>query len=225
MFSRAGVCLIYRSHLGWQHGWYVFNGIPKDTVPKATCVSANWMTSKLQCPLSSQGVWETTLSKTSIFAAPKISQIFLLFAAWPWATAPEARHRCTSQPGTPMIRLSRGSSRPRLPWMWRTQTAVASDEGSGCKRPWGIGWLEEVDAMLMVQVFSLCWKVSAKTFAHLCTNILFFGPVYVFCTSLFTILLTSFDHFSLAVVWFPALFNGPWHPDFYQPPELLVILA
>ena len=91
MFSRAGVCLIYRSHLGLQHGWYVFNGIPEDTVPKATCVSANWMTSKLQCSLSSRGVWETTISQTSIFEAPNISQIFSpsfhCSAGWPWATA------------------------------------------------------------------------------------------------------------------------------------------
>ena len=78
MFSRAGVCLIYRSHLGLQHGWYVFNGIPEDTVPKATCVSANWMTSKLQCSLSSRGVWEATISQTSIFEAPNTSQIFSL---------------------------------------------------------------------------------------------------------------------------------------------------
>ena len=48
--------------------------------------------------------------------------------------APEARHRCTSQPGTVTSRSLRGSSWPRRLWMRRTKMAVPSDED------WGISW-------------------------------------------------------------------------------------
>ena len=80
----------------------------------------------------------STFSKTSTFEVPKFSQNFsplpfrwVLPASWPRAAAPEAPHRCTSQPGKVQRGLCSGSSSPRQQWMRRTTTAVASDEGFG----------------------------------------------------------------------------------------------
>ena len=73
----------------------------------------------------------------------------------PRAAAPEAAHRCTTQPTKATFPPSRGSSRPRQRWMRRTTAAVASG-----RRIWGgkpleaMGSLrEEVDEMLNVSLF------------------------------------------------------------------------
>ena len=80
-----------------------------------------------------------TVFKTSTFEVPKIFSEFsplrlgsVLPAARPRAVAPEAKHRCTSQPMKATIPWSSGSSRRRRLWMTRrTNTAVASEEDIG----------------------------------------------------------------------------------------------
>ena len=68
---------------------------------------------------------------------------------------PEATHRCIGQLRRATLRSSRGSSRPRRRWMRRPTTAVASDEDLGENPLEAMGILrEEVDEMMMVQVFS-----------------------------------------------------------------------
>ena len=52
---------------------------------------------------------------------------------------PEAKHRCTRQPIKATMPWSRGSSRPRRPWMHRTTGAVASEEDIGGETSWGLG--------------------------------------------------------------------------------------
>ena len=105
--------------------------------------------SKRQCSLSlgrfSIGFWLATISKISAFEAPKFFQSFsLLGSVLPaglgrGAAAPEATHRCTTQPWRATKWSSSGSSRPRRPWMRRTATAVASDEDLLGKTSWGNG--------------------------------------------------------------------------------------
>ena len=124
----------------------------------------------------------STMSKTSPFEVPKFSQKFSPLSVplgsacglWgPRAAAPEATHRCTTQPSTARFPLSSGSSRPRQRWMRRTTLAVASDEGFGGENPLeAMGSLrEEVDEMLirfkvLVDLrFDFLWKVPVKTCA------------------------------------------------------------
>ena len=134
-----------------------------------------------------------TVSKIWTFEAPKFSQDFLLvpfgFACGlgPGAAAPEARQRCIGQPGTATSWSCSGSSRRRRRWMRRrTKTAVASDEG------FGVGTLleamgslrEEVDEMLMVQVFSIfhdfLWKVFCQNIWHWYFVLFFAIPTILF---------------------------------------------
>ena len=74
------------------------------------------------------------ISKTLTFEVPKFSQSFLPLVplssacGLPRAAAPEATHRCTSQPAKAAIPWSSGSSRQRRPWMRRTDFAVASEK-------------------------------------------------------------------------------------------------
>ena len=69
----------------------------------------------------------------------------------PRAAAPEATHRCFSQPEAATMSSSSGSSRPRRRWMRRTKTAVASDEGFEVGKPLEAmgSSREEVDEMLI----------------------------------------------------------------------------
>ena len=98
---------------------------------------------------------------------------FCLRASGPGAAAPEARHRCTTQPRTATFQPWSGLSRPRQRWMRRLRTAVASDEGFGEENLLeAMGSLhEEVDEMLirfkvLVDLcFPFLWKVSVKTCA------------------------------------------------------------
>ena len=102
----------------------------------------------------------STISKTSTFEVPKFSQNFFspsvplgsACGLWgPRAAAPEASHRCTTQPRTATFPSSSGSSRPRQRWMCRTTPAVASDEefeGENFFEAMG-SLREEVDEMLI----------------------------------------------------------------------------
>ena len=127
----------------------------------------------------------STKSKTSTFEVPKFSQSFspLPFplgsacGLWgPRAAAPEAGHRCTTQPRRATFPPSSGSSRPRQRWMRRTTPAVASDEGFGGAKPLeAMGSLhEEVDEMLirfkvlvdLIFVFTFYGKSQSKHLHH-----------------------------------------------------------
>ena len=107
------------------------------------------------------------------FFLPFRSVGFCLRALGPRAAAPEARHRCTTQPRTAAFPPSRGSSRPRQRWMPRRTTAVASG-----RRIWGRKtflrqwelymrrWMKCWWFKVLVDFcFDFLWKVSVKTCA------------------------------------------------------------
>ena len=119
-----------------------------------------------------------------------------------WAMGPrlpEASHRCIRQPRTATMGSSSGFSRPRRPWMRRTKTAVASDEGFGEKnllrqwdlylRKWMKCWFDS--RFYFIFVFTFYGKCQSKHVHHDC--VLFFvvtifhdcvlcpPPVALFC--------------------------------------------
>ena len=82
LLFRFSVCVwIFPSQLNGQNGWHGFQGNTKGYQEQHAFQPTGWLQdiSKLQCSLSSVGVWETTISKTSTFKAPKFSQIFFPF--------------------------------------------------------------------------------------------------------------------------------------------------
>ena len=142
--------------------------------------------SKLQCSLSSRGVWVATIFKTLILEAPITFQIFL-----------------ASRGSTPLHFAACDGHDSVVQRLLEAKAAVdAKDEdgrgleyeGAGWKRPCGMvvrKWMQ-----CCCQVFSFCWKLSAK----ICTlKFAVFCAIYVFCTSLFTNKTYPFDHFCLAV--------------------------
>ena len=81
---------------------------------------------------------------------------------WPWAAAPEAKHRCTLQPRTATIGSSSGSSRPRRPCMRRTTKArIWGKPPEAMGSLWGSGWI--VDGSIFVDtVFTSYGKCQPK---------------------------------------------------------------
>ena len=82
LLFRFSVCVwFFPSQLNGQNGWHGFQGNTKGYQEQHAFQPTGWLQdiSKLQCSLSSVGVWETTISKTSTFKAPKFSQIFFPF--------------------------------------------------------------------------------------------------------------------------------------------------
>ena len=149
-------------------------------IAQAPCLSNNSMTSKhlkttlflnfseeLECPQCPK-LPLLRCQNFLRFFLPFRSVGFCLRALGPRAAAPEAEHRCTTQPSTATFPPSRGSSRPGQRWMCRTNTAVASG-----RRIWGrktileaMGTLhEEVDEMLIC-VFTFCGKCQSKHVHH-----------------------------------------------------------
>ena len=119
----------------------VFKGIPKDTVPKATCVSANWMTSRhlktTMFPKFSRSLRDHTFQNFDFCGTQNFLRFFSPSFRWvrlgsacglASGVAPEVTHPCIWQQGTATSGLSNGSSRPRRSRMRReTNVAVASD--------------------------------------------------------------------------------------------------
>ena len=102
----------------------------------------------------------------------------------PRAAAPEAKHRCTWQPGTAAIRLSSGSSRRRRPWMHRTNTAVASEEDLVGKPHEALGFRcevsEDVDGLSVLWILFITSYVKwASVTRHLHQHFLLFGVITI----------------------------------------------
>ena len=125
IFSRVGVCL-------------GFSKPSLTRIAQAPCLSNNSMTSKhfkttmfrkfreeLECPHVPRLPLLRCQNFLRIFL-PFRSVGFCLRASGPRAAAPEATHRCTTQPRTATFQPWSGLSRPRQRWMRRTTTAVAS---------------------------------------------------------------------------------------------------
>ena len=129
--------------------------------------------------------WVVTISKTSTFEE-NFLRVFLLFVplgsarGLPWAVAPEAEHRCTTQPTKATIPWSSGSSRRRRPWMHRTEMAVASEEDLVGKphetwdsvvRKWRkmlmVHWWFNLFLVDTDSVFTIFWKACQ----NICTNV------------------------------------------------------
>ena len=167
-------------------------------IPKPLCFSNNSMASRhlkttmllnfseqLECPqFQSFDFWGAKMF--SEFVSPSFP---LGSACGAWAMGPrlpEAAHRCPSQSTSATSWSSSGFSRPRQPWKRRTNTAAASDEDLGRENPLeAMGFLcEEVDGMLMVQVFwdasLFCGKSFCQSFWHW-----YFVLFFVFLTILF----------------------------------------
>ena len=121
--------------------------------------------------------------KLRLLRCPKFSPNFsplpsgwVLPVAWPRAVAPEAEHRCSSQPAKAAIPWSSGLSRRRRPWMHRTKTAVASEGDIGGETSWGVGiplwsvwrcwWFTDGSTFWWIIVLFV-WKACP----NICTNV------------------------------------------------------
>ena len=175
---------LFKGRFGWvtkdefvffycQHGWNGWNRIAEATQLFQDI-------SNRQCSLSlgrNLNFWGA--KSFSKFFSPSVP-LGSVCGAWAMGPQlPEAKHRCTTQPAratawqSSSMGWSSGSSRPRRRWMRRTKRAGASSDGFGDgKLLEAMGSLrEEVDEMLMVQVFeipysTILWKVYCQNFWH-----------------------------------------------------------
>ena len=146
------VCVWISLQVIWMGNMADMASMECQRVPNATCVSANWMTSrhlKTTMSVRLRGILSGhNFQNFDIFMAPgNFSDSSPLRAA-----APEAIHRCIWQQGMATSGLSNGFSRPRRSWMRRaTNLAVASDEDSG---DFGGNLLRDV---IVVRKWRKCW--------------------------------------------------------------------
>ena len=120
------------AHPGCLRGWHVFFNFLNNSMASRHLKTLMF--------LKSRGILSVdTFPKLWLLRRQNFLRVFFPFLSfrfclrgWPWAAAPEAKHRCTLQPRTATIGSSSGSSRPRRSWMRRTtKMAVASEEDLG----------------------------------------------------------------------------------------------